>query len=102
MTQSPHPATTVGVRYCGGCNPHFDRPALLERLKKRLPALRFVPALSDTAYPAVVVLCGCPSRCAGVADLSVPEERLVRLDSPDGLPGAVVHLERLTQTPDRH
>ena len=30
-------------------------------------------------YPAVLVVCGCPSRCANVSDLAVPAGRLIFL-----------------------
>lgn len=61
----------VGVRYCGGCNPRYDRVAAVGRLAGLLPGCELVPALPGTAYPAVVV-CGCPAQCAGTADLDGP------------------------------
>ena len=32
---------TVAVKYCGGCNPRYDRGAALEKLKKRYPDIKF-------------------------------------------------------------
>lgn len=62
----------VGVRYCGGCNPRYDRVAAVGQLARMFPGLELAPALPDTAYPAVVVVCGCPARCAGIDGLDAP------------------------------
>ena len=75
----------VGVRYCGGCNPRHDRVALVARLEGFFPEAGFVTAQGGTPYPAVVVACGCPSRCARVDDLAVPAHRLVYLSGWDDL-----------------
>ena len=36
--------TEIGVRYCGGCNPRYDRVALVRRLEGLLPGMALVPA----------------------------------------------------------
>ena len=36
-------------------------------------------------YPAVLVVCGCPSRCANVSDLAVPAGRLIFLSGGEEL-----------------
>lgn len=57
----------VGLRYCGGCNPRYDRVAAVERLKARLPAVELRPAAPGQKLALVV--CGCSARCADVSDL---------------------------------
>ncbi len=52
----------IGIKYCGGCNPRYDRPALVARLKSDLPDAQVVSAGETQDY--VVVLCGCSSACA--------------------------------------
>ena len=69
----------IGVRYCGGCNPRYDRVALVKRLGEYFPALHFVPAQAGRPYPAVLVVCGCPNCCADVRDLAVPANRMLYL-----------------------
>lgn len=56
---------TIGIRYCGGCNPRFDRAEIASRLKKEFPQhdVRIHP---DTDTDAVVILCGCSAACADV------------------------------------
>lgn len=53
----------VAVKFCGGCNPRFDRGAAAELLKKRLPELNFRPAL-EGEHDASLIICGCPAACA--------------------------------------
>lgn len=67
----------IGVRYCGGCNSRFDRVALVKRISSFFPETDFVTALSGVTYPAVLVVCGCPTRCANTSDLAVPVGRLI-------------------------
>ncbi len=58
----------VGLRYCGGCNPRYDRVAAVERLRAQLPDLKLCPAAPG--QEAVLVVCGCPARCADVSGLN--------------------------------
>lgn len=85
----------IGVRYCGGCNPRYDRVALVKRLESLLPDLVLAPARPGARYPAVVVACGCPSRCANVSDLALPAGKLVYLSGWDDLLPAKERLEAL-------
>ena len=57
----------VGVRFCGGCNPRYDRVAELARLAARFPHLRFVPATG--VQPLVLLVCGCSAQCVEREDL---------------------------------
>lgn len=50
----------IGVRYCGGCNPRYDRVALVKRIGGFFPEAEFVTAQAGVKYPAVLVVCGCP------------------------------------------
>jgi len=66
----------VGLRYCGGCNPRYDRVAAVERLRAQLPKVGLCPAAPGQGI--VLVVCGCLVRCADVSDL---DGRLVWLCS---------------------
>lgn len=71
--------TQIGVRYCGGCNPRYDRVGLVKKLASFFPELEFTSAQDAVSYPAVVVVHGCPARCAKVEGLAVAGERLIAL-----------------------
>ena len=57
----------VGVRYCGGCNPRYDRVAAVRELQRRFPEAVFAPG--EPGHSLVLVACGCSARCADVSDL---------------------------------
>ena len=60
----------VRVKYCGGCNPRFDREAEFERLEVAFPDAEFVVMGDDEGpFDYVIVLCGCPAACASHEDL---------------------------------
>jgi hypothetical protein len=59
----------IRVKYCGGCNPRYDRKAVVERLKTAFPDTEFVEADGDGPFEHVAVLCGCSAECASHGDL---------------------------------
>lgn len=61
---------TVGVKYCGGCNPRYNRTGLVKRLEEAFPTGDFPPARPGISYDALLVVCGCPVQCAGTCGLS--------------------------------
>lgn len=53
----------IAVKYCGGCNPTYDRKKMLCRLRKEYN-YQFEMAIEDKEYDIVMVLCGCNRCCA--------------------------------------
>ena len=54
----------VRVRYCGGCNPRYDRVALARRLPGAFPGVQFVFGRGGGPCGREVLVCGCERRCA--------------------------------------
>ena len=53
----------VGLKYCGGCAPRFDRVAFFERLRQFVSGhVRFVP-YDDPRAGHVLIITGCQSTC---------------------------------------
>ena len=69
----------IGIRYCGGCNPRYDRVAAVNKLKSLLPEMAFEAVQPDHDYDSVVVVCGCDAACAKTDDLKVPSRKLLRI-----------------------
>jgi len=73
---------TIALKYCGGCNPFFDREAFVDRLLKEFPALAPVPL--DTNEPwFVLVVCGCRRACAEYKQLCGREGKMVICDDSE-------------------
>jgi hypothetical protein len=54
----------VGIKYCGGCNPFYERVEMIQRLQSLLED-RFTFAADDLQDSDVTVLVsGCPRACA--------------------------------------
>lgn len=55
---------TIAVKYCGGCNPRYDRMEIARRLRRDFPKAELTGP-GGGAPDFVAVICGCHSRCAG-------------------------------------
>jgi 3-hydroxyacyl-[acyl-carrier-protein] dehydratase len=70
--------TTALVKYCGGCNTRYDRVAFVEKLRPEFPAVEFLAASAFTPLADIVlVVCGCPSKCASHGHLRGRYAKLV-------------------------
>jgi hypothetical protein len=59
----------IRIKYCGGCNPRYDRTALAARLRAAFPEADIAETSSDGPDYFVAVICGCPAACASHEDL---------------------------------
>ena len=75
----PAPLMPKFAELCMAGPGRYDRVALVKRIGGFFPEAEFVTAQAGVKYPAVLVVCGCPSRCANVSDLAVPAGRLIYL-----------------------
>lgn len=54
----------VGIKYCGGCNPEYDRVALVEQIRCVLKGkVEFVSAQSE-GVELILAVQGCATACA--------------------------------------
>ncbi len=59
----------VGLRYCGGCNPCYDRTAAVRRLADTAPHCLLEPFSEGGCYDLILMVCGCLTACASPANL---------------------------------
>jgi 4-hydroxybutyrate CoA-transferase len=68
----------IGIKYCGGCNPRYDRTSLLSKLKNEVGHIhQFETASSEVIYDMILVLCGCTSGCADHSMLQARKEKII-------------------------
>lgn len=53
----------TGVKFCGGCNPTFDRGEAFNELKKRYPEVEFESYDAGKKYKRLILICGCERTC---------------------------------------
>ena len=54
----------IGIKYCGGCNPRYDRKQIVSRLREEFPDLDLFSVREGLEADLMVVICGCSTRCA--------------------------------------
>ena len=54
----------VFVKYCGGCNPRYDRVKALSEFKDNNKNIDFT-AKYDNKVDCCLIICGCNAACAG-------------------------------------
>lgn len=71
----------IGIKYCGGCNPGYDRKKLVEKLKSDFKEATFENARENIFYDVVAVINGCSRACSehgplkGVEKLFINSEK---------------------------
>ena len=84
---------TIVVKYCGGCNPLYDRVELTRRIKELFCGqVRFVPEAVDGA-DATMIVSGCHVRCACMGGPSrLPS---ISISSPEDFPILIEKIEAI-------
>jgi hypothetical protein len=77
---------SIAVRYCGGCNPAYQRVALVEQIKKELAArgqdILWLPP--GQAADVLLMVCGCMAMCIA-AEINASPAPVTYLIGPDHL-----------------
>lgn len=54
----------IGIKYCGGCSPAFDRIAAAEMIKYKMKSEAEFVSYTDSDADLVLVIMGCSAACA--------------------------------------
>lgn len=86
----------IGIRYCGGCNPAYDRSRLVAQLLRRFPeiAIQYDPERYCALW---IVVNGCLTGCA---DSSLPGDEICVIRQPADLKQAVRKIQGLIDRED--
>jgi len=64
----------IGIKYCGGCNPTYERVELTRRLEGKVGERFYFVRHDERELHALLLVSGCETACA--------DENLVRADIP--------------------
>ncbi len=53
----------IGLKYCGGCSPRYDRVQAVEFLRERLKDTVDLVSYEDSVIEGILVVAGCPTAC---------------------------------------
>ena len=65
----------IGIKYCGGCNPRYDRSHEVEKLKKKFPQHMFTYDVENTVCDICLLVCGCMTACADKTGIAARQFR---------------------------
>ena len=67
----------VGIKYCGGCNPYYDRVALVKRIERRLQGKVEFVSSEKGDVDLVLVVEGCKTACADLSSFDGKEIQII-------------------------
>ena len=76
---------SIAIKYCGGCNPAYDRVAAVAELLSRLADAVAVVPLDDQRADILLAVEGCSTACADLSGFK--GKRIVVLKSREAVAG---------------
>ncbi len=61
----------VGIKFCGGCNPRYNRKKILEYIKEKCKNVSFEYVKEEMKYDHLLVIGGCSNNCASYEQYNV-------------------------------
>jgi len=76
----------IRIKYCGGCNPGYDRSRLVEQMKIRLKdRVQWVSSETEP-YDLVIAIEGCETSCADLKEFEGHDVHIInRVEDADTL-----------------
>lgn len=69
----------IGIKFCGGCNPNYDRVAALERIQSRLSSEVEFVRFDCKNIDFILFIKGCDTECVDLNRFGLtPQVRLTR------------------------
>ncbi len=53
----------ICIKYCGGCNPRYDRKKIVDKLKCDFKDINIITQIDNEKCDFVVIIAGCTSAC---------------------------------------
>ena len=71
----------IGVKFCGGCNPRYDRGKAFEAIKQQLDGTaELAIAEEGTEYDILLVIGGCTNCCASYGQYRAKNDTILMWD----------------------
>lgn len=85
----------AGVKFCGGCNPRYDRGRAYEQIKEHFRGrVDFRVAEEEQTYDFLLVIGGCTNNCASMQQYN-HRYALIRMWDLQHLEATIVAIEKL-------
>lgn len=67
----------AGIKFCGGCNPRYDRGSQTTGLRERLKEVQWVSGDDSQVCDFWLIICGCSRACVSTESLSAKQQIMV-------------------------
>ncbi len=71
----------AGVKFCGGCNPRYDRGGSFRKMKEHLKDIEWVTGKKEEICDYWLLICGCQRGCIDAEDFTATQQ-ILKLESP--------------------
>ena len=85
-----------GVKFCGGCNPHYQRGDAYRKIAADMPDIDFEYAEEEVDYDQLLVIGGC-SACCPIIDQYTVNDEVFKMWSEDHIENIESKLEAKLQ-----
>lgn len=68
----------IGVKFCGGCHPAYERIEAFSKIKEELQHQAEFVSYDEADADLVLVVMGCPSACVDTKDFDQHKLRIVK------------------------
>jgi len=85
----------IGVKYCGGCNPTYDRVALVKEVEGRLRGKASLVRADSEGVTLVLAVEGCATACADLSPFEGLEVWIITC--PEGAEPFIRYIEAMVK-----
>jgi len=80
----------IGLKYCGGCNPSYDRVEYVREIQEAAGnRVEWVPT-DEGGFSTVLLVCGCDKQCVEMAEYEETGCRLIRIKDSERDPTEIL------------
>lgn len=83
----------IGLKYCGGCKPGYDRAALVAEIKSRLEGKALLLRPDSEGLFLILAVQGCETACADLSAFA--SKRVWTLTGPEQAEPFIAYIESL-------
>ena len=82
----------VGLKYCGGCNPSYDRVKYVREIQeKAAKRVEWVP-LDEEGFTVILLVSGCDKQCVYMAEYDQSPYRVIAVKDQKKTPTEILSL----------
>jgi hypothetical protein len=82
----------VGLKYCGGCDPSYDRVEYVRKIQEAAENRIEWVSLDEGGFTKILLICGCDKGCVEMAEYEETGHRVITIKDEQKTPTEVLSL----------